>query len=122
VRGKQHLTRGVGAHRRGLGDRPHLGRGQVGEDVDLGQRLPSDLIIAATEGRPEFVPAVGPYLAMRALPDSLDAIEPQIRDLYAQGRRPPTPLGPSRDELADLVAEAMYGARYNAGERAVAYA
>jgi flavin-dependent dehydrogenase len=40
---------------------------------------------------------------MLALPSSLDAVEPRAREIYASGWRPPTPDGPSRDELADLV-------------------
>jgi hypothetical protein len=41
---------------------------------------------------------------MRALPSSLGAIEPRVRDLYAGGWRPAVPEGPSRGDLAEIVA------------------
>jgi hypothetical protein len=43
---------------------------------------------------------------MRALPSSLDAARPRAAEIYASGWRPPVPDGPSRDELADLLATA----------------
>jgi hypothetical protein len=41
---------------------------------------------------------------MRALPSSLDAVRPRVTEIYASGWRPALPDGPTRDELADLVA------------------
>ncbi len=73
-----------------------------GQDVDLTRRLPSDLIMAAVQADPEMIKAVGPYQAMHALPASLDAVQARAREIYASGWRPPTPPGPTRDELADL--------------------
>ncbi|MBL8927401.1 MAG: FAD-dependent oxidoreductase [Pseudonocardia sp.] len=87
-----------------------LGRRWAGGDVDLGRPLPSDLIVAATAADPSLFPLVVPYLGMRALPDSLDAVQPRAREIYAGGWRPPVPDGPTRDELAELV-----GARAAAG-------
>jgi hypothetical protein len=49
---------------------------------------------------------VGPYMAMRALPATLAAVEPRAREIYASGWRPPIPDGPTRDELAELVTAA----------------
>ena len=49
---------------------------------------------------------------MRALPASLDAAAPRVREIYAGGWRPPVPDGPTRDELAELV-----GARALASRR-----
>jgi 2-polyprenyl-6-methoxyphenol hydroxylase-like FAD-dependent oxidoreductase len=74
-----------------------------GADIDLTRPLPSDLIVAATEADPSLFPLVVPYLGMRALPDSLDAVQPRGREIYARGWRPPVPEGPTRDELAELV-------------------
>jgi hypothetical protein len=46
-----------------------------------------------------------PYFMMRALPTSLNAIEPRVRDIYAGGWRPAVPEGPSRSVLAELIAQ-----------------
>ena len=74
-----------------------------GQDVDLTRRLPSDLIMAAVQADPEMIKVVGPYYqAMSALPASLDAVQARAREIYTSGWRPPTPPGPTRDELADL--------------------
>ncbi|MBU2670367.1 FAD-dependent oxidoreductase [Actinoplanes bogorensis] len=75
-----------------------------GGDVDVTRRLPSDLIMEATEVDPTLLRVVGPYMAMQALPATLDEIEPQARALYARGWRPPPHPGPTRDELAELIA------------------
>jgi 2-polyprenyl-6-methoxyphenol hydroxylase-like FAD-dependent oxidoreductase len=75
-----------------------------GHDVDLTRPLPADLIMAATEVDPEMLKVVGPYLAMLALHASLAAVERRAREIYASGWRPPVPEGPTRDELAELVA------------------
>ncbi len=75
-----------------------------GHDVDVTRPLPSDLIMAATVVDPEMLKVVGPYMAMLALPASLAAVEPRAREIYASGWRPPVPEGPTRDELAELVA------------------
>lgn len=76
----------------------------AGADVDLGRRLPSDLIGAAVEADPSLLRVVGPYQAMQTLPASLDEVEPRAHEIYAGGWRPSVPAGPSRDELAALVA------------------
>lgn len=77
-----------------------------GHDVDLTRPLPSDLIMAATQVDPGMLKVVGPYMAMLALPASLATVEPRAREMYAGGWRPPVPDGPTRDELAELVAAA----------------
>jgi len=46
---------------------------------------------------------VGPYLSMDALPATLAQIEPRAREIFARGWRAPTPPGPSRDDLVELV-------------------
>lgn len=77
-----------------------------GEDVDLSRRLPSDVICAAAEADPSLMQVVGPYLGMRALPDSLDAAEPRAREIYAGGWRPAVPDGPTHADLTELVLHA----------------
>ncbi|MGB8381634.1 MAG: FAD-dependent oxidoreductase [Dermatophilaceae bacterium] len=79
----------------------------AGHDIDLSRPLPSDLVVAAAGTDPRLMPVVGPYLAMEALPGSLAVVQPQVRERYATGWRPPIPAGPSRDELADLVSRAV---------------
>ena len=74
-----------------------------GGDVDLGHRLPSDLIVAAAEADPRLTGAVTPYITMDALPDSLLPAEPWARQIYTSGWRPTPPEGPSRQELISVV-------------------
>ena len=77
----------------------------AGGDVDISRPLPSDLILAAAEAYPEFSSTIMPYFMMRALPSSLNAIEPRVREVYASGWRPAMPEGPTRSELADVIAQ-----------------
>ena len=48
-------------------------------------------------------PAIGPYVAMTAMPDVLDAVEPLARVVYESGWRPVLAAGPNRRELAEIV-------------------
>ena len=79
-----------------------------GGDVDVTRRLPSDLIMEATEADPSLWRVVGPYMAMEALPGSLDEVEPQARAIFAAGWRAPAHPGPTRDELAALLADGHF--------------
>ncbi|MBL7261063.1 FAD-dependent oxidoreductase [Paractinoplanes lichenicola] len=72
----------------------------AGGDVDVTRRLPSDLIMEASEKDQSLLRVVGPYMAMEALPSTLDEVEPQARALFASGWRPTPHPGPTRDELA----------------------
>ena len=83
-----------------------LARRWAGDDIDLSARLPSDVIIMAAAQDPSIGAAVGPYVSMHALPSSLAAVEDRARAVYRTGWRPPPDPGPSRDELADVVAAA----------------
>ena len=74
-----------------------------GGDIEFGQRLPSDLIVAAAEADPRLTDAVTPYITMDALPDSLLPAEPRARQIYESGWRPTQPHGPSRRELSSVV-------------------
>jgi flavin-dependent dehydrogenase len=78
----------------------------AGAAVDVSRRLPSDLIAAAAAADPALAPAAVAYQTMHALPASLDAVEARARELYAGGWRPAVPAGPSRDELAGIIAAA----------------
>lgn len=79
----------------------------AGEDVDLRQPLPSDRILAAAEADPSIRAATIGYLRMTALPSSLRAAEPRARALYANGWRPSPAPGPNRDELAEIIGQAL---------------
>jgi hypothetical protein len=79
----------------------------AGQDVDLSQPLPSDLILAAAAADPGILGAAAGYLGMTALPATLQAVEPRARALYATGWRPPFAPGPTRDELAGLIQAAL---------------
>ncbi|HEY4990504.1 MAG TPA: FAD-dependent oxidoreductase [Nakamurella sp.] len=81
-----------------------LARRWSGHDIDLTQPVPSDLIMAATAVDPTMLKVVGPYMAMLALPASLGEVEPRAHEIYSSGWRSPTPDGPTRDQLADLLA------------------
>jgi len=76
----------------------------AGGDVDVTRRLPSDLILEATAVDPSLMRVAGPYMAMEVLPAALDQIEPRAREIFASGWRPDPHPGPTRDELADLIA------------------
>lgn len=78
-----------------------------GGDVDLTRRLPSDLILAAVAVDARIGRASTGYLTMRAMPSSLDPVEPLAHAVYASGWRPPYSPGPSRDELVDVIRAAM---------------
>jgi 2-polyprenyl-6-methoxyphenol hydroxylase-like FAD-dependent oxidoreductase len=79
----------------------------AGQDVDLRQPLPSDLILAAAQADPGIRGATIGYLRMTALPSSLRIVEPRARALYAKGWRPSPAPGPTRNELADIVRKAL---------------
>jgi hypothetical protein len=73
-----------------------------GLELDLSERIPSDVICAAAEVDESLKPYVGMYLGMATGPDILDAAEQRTRELLAEGWRPKTP-GPTGAELADAV-------------------
>ena len=77
-----------------------------GVDVDLDAPLPSDLILAAAEVRPEIMQSAQGYLSMHAHPGTLRRAEPVAREVYAAGWRPSYAPGPTRDELVEIVRRA----------------
>ena len=52
-------------------------------------QIPWDLGVAATTQRPEFIPTLGPFLALLALPHSIDPLRDQVRTMLRNGWRPP---------------------------------
>jgi 2-polyprenyl-6-methoxyphenol hydroxylase-like FAD-dependent oxidoreductase len=74
-----------------------------GGGIDLDARIPSDVICAAAEVDPEITPVVLPYLAMLAAPAALRPMEERARAVLRTGWRPPLALGPTRDELVELI-------------------
>lgn len=72
----------------------------AGGDLDLSERIPSDVICAAAEVDEELRPYVGMYLGMVTGPDILDPVEDTVRELLLQGWRPRTP-GPTGAQLAE---------------------
>lgn len=66
----------------------------AGGDVDLTRPLPSDLIVAAGAVDDRVRRGAEPYARMAALPDTLAAVEPLARSVYASGWRPPVADGP----------------------------
>ncbi len=81
----------------------------AGGDVDVSRPLPSDLVLEAAGKEPSLMRVAGPYMAMEVLPSALAEIEPRAREIYAAGWRPPPHDGPSRDELAEMIAPLAAG-------------
>lgn len=77
--------------------------GWQGADIDLEQPLTSAAVVAAALVDDRIATHVGPYLAMLALPDSLQPARPLARAVYEAGWRPSLTPGPSRDELVELL-------------------
>ena len=75
----------------------------AGHDLDLQDRIPSDVVCAAADVDPRIKGAAMAYGAMAALPHVLDPFQEITRALLRTGWRPPLPTGPSRDDLAGLV-------------------
>jgi 2-polyprenyl-6-methoxyphenol hydroxylase-like FAD-dependent oxidoreductase len=79
----------------------------AGGGIDLSGPLPSDLIMMAARQDPSIDDVAGPYQAMAAPPSVLRSVEERARTVYATGWRPPFDEGPTRPELADVVAGAV---------------
>jgi flavin-dependent dehydrogenase len=84
-----------------------LRRRFVGEDIDLDARIPSDVICAAVEVDPSFMPMVGPYNGMLATPGVLDPLQERTREILRSGWRPSLGNAPAREELVEIVAPAL---------------
>ena len=78
--------------------------GQVrsGLDLDLDDRIPSDVICAAAAVEPAIGPFVGQYLGMVGTPKVLEPAEGRVRELLESGWRPAL-VGPTAADLTALV-------------------
>jgi hypothetical protein len=74
----------------------------AGDDIDLSDRIPSDVIVAAAEADESLKPFAMMYGGMVAGPDILDAAEERVRELLTSGWRPHTP-GPTGPDLAEAI-------------------
>jgi 2-polyprenyl-6-methoxyphenol hydroxylase-like FAD-dependent oxidoreductase len=74
-----------------------------GEPLSPDEALPSDVILAAAAGKPEWMPIVGPYSGMLAGPDVLDQLREPVAQMLRDGWRP-TAHGPTRAELVATLA------------------
>jgi 2-polyprenyl-6-methoxyphenol hydroxylase-like FAD-dependent oxidoreductase len=74
----------------------------AGEDIDLTEPIPSDVIVAAAEVDESLRPYAAMYGGMVTGPDILDAAEPRVRELLAEGWQPDT-RGPTGAELAEAM-------------------
>ena len=74
----------------------------AGEGIDLTDRIPSDVIVAAAEVDESLKPFAGMYGGMVTGPDILDDAQPRVRELLIEGWRPTTP-GPTGAELAEAM-------------------
>ena len=69
-----------------------------GEPLSADEALPSDVIVAAAAGHPEWMPIIGPYSGMLTGPAILDQLREPVAQLLRDGWRPPAE-GPTRAEL-----------------------
>ena len=74
-----------------------------GAPLDLTRPLSTERICEAAQADPRINDHTGPYFAMTALPSCLEPAEPLARAVYETGWRAPYAVGPSRDQLVDLV-------------------
>jgi 2-polyprenyl-6-methoxyphenol hydroxylase-like FAD-dependent oxidoreductase len=78
-----------------------------GEPLDPDADISWDLLVAATTQRPDFMPILGPFLGMLALPHTLDPLRDEVRAMLRNGWRPPTPPGPTRDDLIAAISGSL---------------
>ncbi|TIC82690.1 tryptophan 7-halogenase [Nocardioides sp. GY 10127] len=81
----------------------------AGVDLDVEATLVSSRICDAGAQDPRILQGATGYLGMRALPESLRAVEPLARDVYRTGWRPLLDPGPSHDDLVGIVQRALVG-------------
>jgi 2-polyprenyl-6-methoxyphenol hydroxylase-like FAD-dependent oxidoreductase len=78
-----------------------------GEPLDPDAQISWDLVVAATTQRPDFMPTLGPFLGMYALPHSIDPLRDEVRAMMRNGWRPPTPPGPTRDDIVAAISGSL---------------
>lgn len=75
----------------------------AGEDVDVEGPFPSYLYAEAAMAKPSLMPVVGMVMGMVTLPESLLAVEGDVREMLRSGWRPQFADGPTRDQIAERI-------------------
>ena len=78
-----------------------------GAALDLTRPLSTERICEAAQADPRINEYAGPYFSMTALPSSLQPAEPLARAVYETGWRAPYASGPSRDQLVEVIDDAV---------------
>lgn len=78
-----------------------------GATLDLTRPLSTERICEAAQADARINEYVQPYFAMLALPSSLRPAEPLARAVYETGWRAPYAPGPSRDQLVEVIDDAV---------------
>jgi 2-polyprenyl-6-methoxyphenol hydroxylase-like FAD-dependent oxidoreductase len=81
-----------------------LNRRWAGLPVDPDGPIGLDVLGAAAAVRPELESALRPYYAMVVGPDAIAPVREDVREMLRSGWQPPTPAGPTRDELVSALA------------------
>lgn len=77
-----------------------------GQDLDVDDRLSSDMICATAQQDPSLMATVGPFLGMLIGPQQLRTVEEQARAVPRTGWRRAFADGPTRQDLVDVVTAA----------------
>jgi 2-polyprenyl-6-methoxyphenol hydroxylase-like FAD-dependent oxidoreductase len=78
-----------------------------GEPLDPDADISWDLVVAAATQRPDFMPTLAPFLGMLTLPHTIDPLRDQVRAMLRDGWRPPTPPGPTRDDIVAAISGSL---------------
>ena len=80
----------------------------AGRPVDPDGLIGLEVVVAAArEQHPEWMATLMPFFSMDTMPASLDPLRDVVREMVRRGWQPGEPDGPTRDQLADLVHEAL---------------
>ena len=80
----------------------------AGRPVDSDGPISLEVVVAAARERhPEWMATLLPFFSMDTMPASLDPLRDAVREMVRHGWQPAEPDGPTRDQLADLVHEAL---------------
>lgn len=77
----------------------------AGRPVDPDGPISLEVVVAAArEFHPEWMGVIVQWFGMLVLPTALDPFRDEVRSMVRGGWQPPLPPGPSRDELAAVIA------------------
>ena len=80
----------------------------TGRPVDPDGPIGLEVVVAAARERhPEWMATLMPFFSMDTMPATLDPLRNAVREMVRHGWQPAEPDGPTRDQLADLVHEAL---------------